>query len=109
MLNKKSRIPRKSFSDLLTNSKYVNSPDFSLRFILNQNTSNPRIGVSVSKKISKSAVVRNTTRRRIYSALRGLITNLPNGTFLFVVKNGGEKIKGEKLAQELYKLLEKVI
>ena len=107
MLPKKLRIPRKLFSELLLNSRYTNSPIFSLRFVVDSSIKETRVGVSVSKKISKSAVVRNKVRRRIYDALKPIISNFPNGLFLFITKPGIEKFKKEKLADELKGLLEK--
>jgi ribonuclease P protein component len=107
MLSKKSRIPRKLFPELLLNSKYTNSSAFSLRFVIPVSMKETRVGVSVSKKISKSAVVRNRVRRRAYTALAAIISNLPSGLFLFVAKSGVEKLRGEKLKDELKKLLGK--
>ncbi len=67
----------------------------------------PRVAVSVSKKVSKSAVIRNKVRRRVYSAVRDLIPVLTNNFFLLIVKPGAEKIKGQNLKNELAKLLKK--
>jgi ribonuclease P protein component len=106
MLPKKSRIPRKLFSELLINSKYVNSPDFSLRYSILPNIKDTKIGVSVSKKVSKSAVNRNTIRRRAYSALAPNIKNIKEGLYLFVAKSGALKLKEEKLQEELENLLD---
>ena len=103
MLPKSRRMPRELFTELLTKSQFVNSPHFSLRFRLS--SENARIGVSVSKKISKSAVVRNSIRRRVYSSVQTLTPNLPKGLFLFVAKVGAASTKGEKLASELENLL----
>lgn len=105
MLPKKRRIPRKLFSELLVNSRYVNSPNFSLRFKIGQSIKETRIGVTVSKKVSKSAVVRNTIRRRAYSSISNLVPKVSHGLFLFVAKAGAEKLKGENLTNELQKLL----
>jgi ribonuclease P protein component len=107
MLSKNRRIPREVFSELLTHSKYTNSPTLSLRFVLDKKRPGPQVGVSVSKKVSKSAVVRNTIRRRVYSAVQILYPDLLNGLFLFVAKSGAEKLKGEKLKEEVKKLIER--
>ena len=108
MLPKKSRISRELFSKLLLDSKYINFPTFSLRYLNNSEIKETRIGVSVSKKVSKSAVVRNTVRRRVYTTTSSLFKNFPSGFFLFVAKPGAEKLKGEKLKEEIKKLLDKV-
>jgi ribonuclease P protein component len=100
MLPKDKRLPRELFTELLERSKYANSLHFSLRYVLGGTT---RIGVSVSKKNSRKAVIRNRTRRRVYSSLRSAV--LPQGLFLFVAKKGAETLKGEVLSQELHSLL----
>lgn len=41
-----------------------------------------RVAVVVSRKVSKSAVVRNRIRRRIYAAVREFSQNIPSGTDL---------------------------
>jgi ribonuclease P protein component len=46
----------------------------------------PRIGVTVSKRVSPSAVQRNRARRRITEAFR-LAADLPNHDHLFVVRH----------------------
>ncbi|MDB5254094.1 MAG: rnpA [Parcubacteria group bacterium] len=100
MLPKDKRLPRELFTELLERSKYANSLHFSLRYVLGSST---RVGVSVSKKISKKAVVRNRTRRRVYFAVQSL--DLPSGLLLFVAKKGAETLKGEVLHKELQNLL----
>jgi ribonuclease P protein component len=107
MLPKRSRIPRELFSELLQSSKYAQSPHFTLRFRLGGETG--RFGVSVSKKISKSAVTRNTVRRRVYAALYPSIQMFPKGLFLVVAKTGSPNIKGEKLQKEISNLFAPVV
>ncbi len=48
----------------------VRGPYCSLKYILNRRRSTYRVAVVVSRKVHKSAVVRNRIRRRIYEALR---------------------------------------
>ncbi len=44
-----------------------------------------RIGISISQKVSKRAVVRNRIKRQIRSAIRFLLPNFPHGWNLVVV------------------------
>ena len=104
MLPKKSRIPRKLFTELLSGSRFVHSPHFTLRFKLIPNSPS-KVGVSVSKKVSKSAVIRNTVRRRVYATTAPLLEGIKNHLFLFVAKPGSQNIKGKELSQEISKLL----
>jgi ribonuclease P protein component len=48
----------------------VRSRDCTLKYILNTRRKSYRAAVVVSRKVNKSAVVRNRIRRRIYEALR---------------------------------------
>ena len=52
------------------NGKTVRGPLCALKFVANQKRDTYRLSVVVSKKVSKSAVVRNRIRRRVYEAFR---------------------------------------
>ena len=60
-----------------------------------------RVIISVSKKISKKAVTRNTIRRRIRPIVREFVSNLKPATYFIVAQNGVEEIKGKELEREL--------
>lgn len=63
--------------------------------------------ISVSKKVSKKAVIRNLIRRRVRPILREFINNLKPAEYFIVAKPGAEKIKGHVLRGELAELLKK--
>lgn len=48
----------------------------SIKYIINNRRTTYRVAVVVSKKISKSAVVRNRIRRRLYEIVRGYETDI---------------------------------
>ena len=104
MLSKKERIPRELFTSF-RGGRLFHSSHFLLRQDLGG--SSARIGVSVSKKVSKKAVVRNLVRRRAYSALAPLLPTLPSGMYVFSAKPGAQALKGENLSAELAELLKK--
>ncbi len=52
------------------NGKTVRGPLCAIKYIENERRSEYRLAVVVSKKVSKSAVVRNRIRRRLYEAVR---------------------------------------
>jgi|ERR1019366_2555501 ribonuclease P protein component len=52
------------------NGQTLRAPLLSLRYSLNDRRSQYRCAVVVSRKVNKSAVVRNRIRRRIYEAVR---------------------------------------
>ncbi|HTE57643.1 MAG TPA: ribonuclease P protein component [Verrucomicrobiae bacterium] len=52
------------------NGKTVRGPLSALKFVTNDRRKSYRLAVVVSKKVSKSAVVRNRIRRRLYEVFR---------------------------------------
>lgn len=65
-----------------------------LKYILNPNQKHPKFAVIVSKKISKSAAVRNRIRRRIYSSFKPYL----NEKGLFVVFIYSDSFKNTKFS-----------
>ena len=103
MLSKGKRLERQLFAEILKSRNLYHGAYFSLRYLSTETAS--KFGVSVSKKVAKSAVARNTLRRRAYSTISRLVHGLNPGLYLFVAKNGADKLKGERLKQELEPLL----
>lgn len=65
-----------------------------------------RIGISVSQKVSKQAVVRNRVKRQIRAAMRQILADLVSGwDMVIVVKPGVEKCNSAEFLQELKQLL----
>lgn len=54
----------------------IRGPFSSLKYSLNHKREKFRVAVIVSRKVSKSAVVRNRIRRRVYEALRAYQTEI---------------------------------
>ena len=104
MLSKSHRIAREAFWPLLESRKYAHSAYFSLKMAQG---SRFKAAVSVSKKVSKKAVVRNRVRRRAYAALEALRDEIKPGLYLFMAKPGSEKLKTPEIASELATLLKK--
>ena len=81
MFAKSRRIPRKMFPLLLNGAKVFKNNLFLLRFVPQSgpSPSRSRFCFSVSKKISKSAVVRNRLRRAGYRLLEKYVPQIkPN-------------------------------
>ncbi len=98
MLNKQNRLliqtlPPKAF-------KIIHLPSIIVRFY-NDQTERPRFGIVVSKKIFKTAVLRNYYRRLAYSILRGLIPSFKSGSYLIFIK---QQISKEELLKDLTKI-----
>jgi ribonuclease P protein component len=102
MLPGKIRLTRALFKPLIASRHFYHSEHFILRAAPSNTI---RIGVSVSKKVAKSAVVRNKIRRRVYSALKELMPIFKPALYLFVAKSGAEKNKAKELLSELTGLI----
>lgn len=92
---------------------FLNSPFFTLRFLKNP-LKLTHFSVVVSKKVAKTAVLRNKIRRRTYSILKKLTKNSKNplaGQAYFIIlfgKKGVEKATFAEVEADIKKLLEKV-
>ena len=65
-----------------------------------------RIGISISQKVSKKAVIRNRIKRQIRAAFRELLPDLPGGwKIVIVVKPKASECKYEHFLRELKQLL----
>ena len=86
MLPKRHRYhSRRDLSRVYQRGRTARSAYVAIRaYVRPDGRSEPRSAVVVSKKISKSAVVRNRIRRRVYEVLRGYWPQLKPGTDLVV-------------------------
>jgi ribonuclease P protein component len=67
-----------------------------------------QIGISISQKVSKRAVVRNRIKRQIRSAIQQLLPEIPQGwKIVIVVKPTATQCDYEQFLQELKQLLKK--
>ena len=100
---------RGAIARLYANGKSVRTGSLALRYALNPRRRDYRAAVVVSRKVSKSAVVRNRIRRRIYEYVRILFVTIPEPYDLaFTVFD--EKIASispSELDEEVAKLVKK--
>ncbi|NEQ79590.1 MAG: ribonuclease P protein component [Moorea sp. SIO2I5] len=67
-----------------------------------------RLGISISQKVSKKAVVRNRIKRQLRAALRQLLPRLsPGWKLVIIVKPEARECEYAQLLRELEKLLVK--
>lgn len=85
MLPKSKRASRKDLSLLKKADITVSNSLFSLRAI-KKDLQSSKISFSVSKKVSKSAVVRNRLRRFGYRSLRDIIDSIKNHIVILYFK-----------------------
>lgn len=58
------------------NGQTVRGPLFSITYAINSRRQNYRAAVVISRKVHKSALVRNRIRRRLYEIVRSLAKNI---------------------------------
>lgn len=87
--------------------KTVRDSQISLRYVINNRRQLHRVAVVVSKKVSKSAVVRNRIRRRIYELLREqqASINQPYDLVFSVFSDQVATMPASELAKRISKLL----
>ena len=79
----------------------------SLRYEQRQNKLNYRVAVVVSRKVNKSAVVRNRLRRRVYERVRLMSDLIPPGSDLVFTVYGDQllDLSPEQLTDTIKKLI----
>ena len=79
MLKAENRIgKRKEFEEVMASGRMLSTPLLGFKYLV-KNDEEKRLGIIVSKKISKKAVVRNKIRRRWYEAVAKMLSELPVG------------------------------
>jgi len=107
MLSKKERLSRKEFNRFFSLGKKNNSQTFTLVY-----TPHPTFHASVvvPKKIERSAVKRNKTRRQIYDIVRShQKTEEFSGVFIFLIKSNIIKIEHKDVVVEVHKIIKKAL
>ena len=90
------------------NGQTVRGPLLGLRYGLNKKRDTYRLAVVVSKKINKSAVVRNRIRRRLYEVMRQAADKIdqPYDLVLTVFQDNFDELPAEELEKQVLGLLE---
>lgn len=105
MLKKSLRLDRALMKDLGPRPRLFHTEHFMLRTA--PSPLGPRLGVSVSKKVSKSAVDRNRLRRRSYAAAAEIVPGLARSLYLVSAKPSAASLSVDALRRELADLLKK--
>lgn len=91
----------------LSSPKSVNSQNFILKTSINS-LDIPRFGFVISKKVDKSAVVRNSLKRKISMTAEHLFDRIEGGRdFVFYPKASMIDASRESVAQEIEELFKK--
>jgi ribonuclease P protein component len=110
MINRINRFHgRASIQRLYKTGKMVRSASLCLRYASNPRRRQYRLAVVVSRKVSKSAVVRNRIRRRLYESVRILSSTFsePYDLVLVVYDDSFKDKPTEELQRDVVKLLKK--
>lgn len=105
MLPKKQRVPKDLFPSHKTLKQSVSGPFFSISYTKTESPA--RISCVVSKKVSNSAVERNSVRRRVYEVVQPLISAKSVGIVIVYAKKPVVTAKFTVIADELASLLSK--
>lgn len=109
MLPKKNRVSKKDFPSSKIKGFRGFSPLFSIVFYSNssQKGTEARVAIVVSKKTARTAVSRNTLRRRFYEAIGLFLPQLSGKieTIVIYPKKEAEKIDFGEIKKEIEKSL----
>lgn len=106
MMPKKNRLLRENFENIMKKGGFKNSSLFSSRILKNVENKGdfePKVSVVVSKKVAKTAVLRNKIRRRAYEVVAKL-PKKPYSIILFA-KKGAEKATFKELEAQISEIL----
>ena len=95
------------FQAVFTQGKRISGVCFRLHVHLCADAVAARLGVAVSKRVDKSAVVRNRLRRQIKEAFRLQRANVSAGDYVFVAKPDAANADNRALRIELLSLLDR--
>jgi ribonuclease P protein component len=105
MLKRSQRIQRADFATFFKQGRRFHSDHATVVF-----TPYPTFHASVvvSKKVSKSAVTRNTFRRRVYAKLAAQSTQKQTGVFVVVLKPSFATLTKKESHEEISRLIVKI-
>lgn len=107
MLPKERRLSRKAFLQVIKSGKSYQLPNLAVKFLSN-NLDSSRFAIVTSAKLSKSAVIRNHLRRRIYHEL-STINYQQTFDIIFFPKTTMLKLTDEELASAIDSALSKIL
>jgi ribonuclease P protein component len=109
MLPKANRLKKeKDFSKVLRSNKKIKK-DFLVLKLAGNDLKEVRLGISVSKKVSKKASARNKIKRRLAALLKSNLTEFKNGTdAVLIVLPGFEKKDFSGMKEAVENILEKI-
>ena len=109
MLPKNNRANRKDLEEVFKKGSFLASPNLSFRFLKKKDTPYSKISFISPKTVSKSAVKRNSLRRRGYRILQKNQDLFKKGIFgAFVFGKKSLKITTQDLENEINNIVKKI-
>ncbi len=105
MLPRNKRIPKKDFKYILTKGKRISTSHLLLYIVKGYKEEGSRFSFSVSKKVAKSAVLRNKLRRQGYSSLEDCLLKVKKGYFFFFSIKSRDGLDYKVMKKEVLELL----
>lgn len=117
MLPKTNRLTKNtSISRVAEKGLRLSTPNLFVKYLILDNVNNAKnrlkLAISVGIKLSKKAVVRNQTRRRVAEAFREVLKGVElktNVEILVIPKNTTETLKSAELSQEAKLIINKIL
>lgn len=109
MLKKSQRINKtRELQKVYRLGRNIHTSTLVIKFVQQSNPAfQSRVGLVVSKKVSKKAVERNRIKRVLREEMRKIINSLDKGDYMIVVKPNTSALTNELLRQSLHKALKK--
>ena len=108
MLGKNRRLTEKEVKETFSQGVNVFDSDISLMFLKKPKDNPSKFALSVSSKIAKNAVKRNTLRRFGYNIIASIAPYVKKGYYcVFIVKKDISLFEKNKISATVKKLLQK--
>lgn len=106
MLKKQNRITKtRDLQMVYRKGKTLHTPALVIKFL--PESTPVKVGLVVSKKISKKAVIRNRIKRALREEMRANKDNLATGSYMLVAKVGAALVENKDIRRQLSAALER--
>ncbi len=92
MLPSSQRLNLGQFKMVMEKGRVTHSSIFLLRYVKDDSFNGTRIAAVVPQKVTKKAVIRNRTRRRMYEAVRPIRDLLVSNTHVIIFAKSGSLV-----------------
>lgn len=107
MIRKHNRADKKTLENVFKKGRSLRSASFNFKFLETHRIGVPRISVIAPKALARSAVERNTLRRRGYDALREHLGGFPQDLTAALILTR-KNVSTEELRHELAQIAARI-